>query len=272
MDPSDLCFFAMDEGFLVLPLHGRQQWIRAHRSCHFFTGGRGRFFTSGWGCWSPRQPSPHRRRGSPGHRPGPSAPAPCRAPAASAGSASTERTRTARPPYTDDIVFNGQRNSASLRLPPPPPPEEPPRRPLIFRIRRPGYNETGVGVIPNSTSPTVVATGIAGFGPQAGPSNASGRHTVTNFTGATMDVHPSFIFGTRAALRGAPPHPNPGGSSTATASAASAASAAPGASTEAAPLAPTPARLFGRVAAKDRRSGIRRGTWSPAALGLSSGH
>ncbi|RLM75482.1 protein FAR1-RELATED SEQUENCE 5-like [Panicum miliaceum] len=34
--------------------------------------------------------------------------------------------------------------------------------------------------------------------------------------------------------------------------------------------APTPARLFDRVAATDCRPGIRHGTWSPATLGLSS--
>jgi hypothetical protein len=35
-------------------------------------------------------------------------------------------------------------------------------------------------------------------------------------------------------------------------------------------VAPKPPRLFGRVAAVDRRPDIRRRTWSPAAMGASS--
>ncbi|RLN39559.1 hypothetical protein C2845_PM01G10860 [Panicum miliaceum] len=249
MDPTVLRFYASTDGFLVLPLVGtrRRRRGRRGRRCR---GGRGRRpFTGGM---------------SPGHRSGPSAPTPRQEPAMSSGNDSSERTRTATPPYPHSLVLTGNGPSpAAERLPTPTPPEEPPRRPLAFRLRRPGCTDEGVGIITdlNPSSPAAAAAGIAGFGPQAGPSNAGGRHTVTTFTGATTDVHPSFIFEIRAARRGAPPHPNPGGSSTAAASAASAA-----------PPAPTLARIFGRVAVTDRRPAIRRGTCSPAALGLSSDH
>jgi len=109
-------------------------------------------------------------------------------------------------------------------------------------------------------------TGIidANFGLQASPS--------TNVGGTTMAMHPSFIVGTRTARWGAPPFYKAGGSSTA-ASVASMPPASPAMSTDtSASTAPSTAHLLGRVAATDRRPGIRRGTWSPAALGLSSGH
>ncbi|RLN12209.1 hypothetical protein C2845_PM09G23970 [Panicum miliaceum] len=207
--------------------------------------------------------SPPRHR-SPDRRPGPFAPAPRQAPAISAGSVSSERTRTATPPHTNGLVLN--RNiplPAAVRLPTPTPPEEPPRRPLVLQLRHPGCTASGIGVIPDLNS-TTAAIGNAGFGPQAGPSNAAitsftAANTASGFAGPTMETHPSFVVGTRAARRGAPPYYNSSGLSSTAASAASAT-----------PSAPTPARLFGRVAATDRRPGIWCGTWSPAALGLSS--
>jgi hypothetical protein len=70
-------------------------------------------------------------------------------------------------------------------------------------------------------------------------------------------AHPSFTVGTMAAHRGAPPFFSDDGGP-------SSASSTP-ATEEAAAAAPSP---FGRVGVVDRRPGIRRGTWSPVALGL----
>lgn len=125
----------------------------------------------------------------------------------------------------------------------------------------------------------------ANCGPQAGHPNIGdgGGPTILSFTaanattgstGATTAVHPSFIVGTRAARRGAPPFYN--SNDRLSAIAVSAASGAPQPSPAAAPPpsaveAPSPAHIFGRVAAMDRRPGIRLGTWNPAALGLSTG-
>jgi hypothetical protein len=76
--------------------------------------------------------------------------------------------------------------------------------------------------------------------------------------GPTTAAHPSFTVGTMAARRGAPPFFfDDGGPPSASSSPAI---------EEAVATAPSP---FGRVGAVDRRPGIRRGTWSPAALGLS---
>lgn len=55
--------------------------------------------------------------------------------------------------------------------------------------------------------------GHASFGPQAGPLTRGGGDIVSStsanvtssFVGHTTDVYQSFIFGTRAARRGAPP-------------------------------------------------------------------
>ncbi|RLM70209.1 hypothetical protein C2845_PM17G02380 [Panicum miliaceum] len=291
MDPMFLRFFPLEDGFLVIPvangtgghrlrcgrsrgrffaLHDRRLAVhhrRRHRGNrgHRFRGDRGHHPSTSGRRSPPRHQSPDRRSG-------PSAPAPRQAPAMSAGSTSSERTRTATPPYTHGLVLTGNDPSpAAERLPTPTPPEEPPRRPLVLRLHRPGSNTEGIGVILDLNSTAAAATGDAGFGPRAGPLNAGGRHTVTTFTGATIDVHPSFIFGTGVARRGAPAHPNPGGYSSTAASAASAApSATPTTTASAAPEAPTPARLFGRVAAIDRRPGVRRGTWNPTTLGFSA--
>ncbi|KAG2657842.1 hypothetical protein PVAP13_1KG154705 [Panicum virgatum] len=116
----------------------------------------------------------------------------------------------------------------------------------------------------NIVAPTPPTSGNANFGLQASPS--------TNVGDTTMAMHPCFIVGTRTARWGAPPFYKAGGPSTA-ASVASTPPASPAMSTDAfASTAPSPARLFGRVTAPDHRPSIRRGTWSPAALGLSSGH
>jgi len=116
---------------------------------------------------------------------------------------------------------------------------------------------TGIVDERNVVAPTPLTSGNAGFGLQAG---------------TTMALHSSFIVGTRAARRGAPPFYKAGKPSTA-ASATSTPPTSPATPTDAsASTAPSPARLLGHMAATDRRSGIRRGTWSPAALGLSSGH
>ncbi|RLM56098.1 hypothetical protein C2845_PM10G09570 [Panicum miliaceum] len=246
--------------------------MNARRCCecrHRINGGRGQLFTGGSGRWMPRHRSPRHRRGTPalllnqGQRPGPSTPA--AAASSITTSVSSERTITTSPP-------------AAPRLPTPTPSEEPPRRPLVFRLRRPGCTEFGIRVIPDLTFSVVATAGTAGFGPQAGPSNTGGRPIVNSF--AVAGAHPSFTIGTMAARQSAPPFFNSGGPSAAAASAAAAstatdapgmAPASPSAETDATTsTTPTPARLFGRVAATDRRPGIRRGTWSPAALGLSS--
>ncbi|KAG2581419.1 hypothetical protein PVAP13_6KG028035 [Panicum virgatum] len=123
---------------------------------------------------------------------------------------------------------------------------------------------TGIVDERNVVAPTPPTSGNAGLGLQAGPS--------TNIGGTTMALHSSFIVGTRAARRGAPPFYKAGNPSTA-ASATSTPPASPATPIDAsASTAPSLARLLGHMAATDRRSGIRRGTWSPAMLGLSSGH
>ncbi|XP_039851001.1 nuclear pore complex protein DDB_G0274915-like [Panicum virgatum] len=118
---------------------------------------------------------------------------------------------------------------------------------------------TGIVDERNVVAPTPPTSSNAGLGLQAGPS--------TNIGGTTMALHSSFIVGTRAARRGTPPFYKAGNPSTA-ASATSTPPTSPATPTD----APSPTRLLGPMAATDRRSGIRRGTWSPAALGLSSGH
>ncbi|KAG2645565.1 hypothetical protein PVAP13_2KG431600 [Panicum virgatum] len=123
---------------------------------------------------------------------------------------------------------------------------------------------TGIVDERNVVAPSPATSGNAGFGLHAGP--------CANGGGTTMATHPSFIVGTRAAHWGAPPFYNSNGPSTIAASATSGAPGSPSAA--AAPsstsAASSPARTLGRVAATDRRPGIRRGTWDPAALGLSS--
>jgi hypothetical protein len=77
--------------------------------------------------------------------------------------------------------------------------------------------------------------------------------------GPTTATHRSFMVGTMAARRGAPPFFSDDGGPPSSSSTP--------ATEEAAAAAPSP---FGcRVGAVDRRPGIRRGTWSPAALGFS---
>ena len=110
-------------------------------------------------------------------------------------------------------------------------------------------------------SATVAVPENTGFGPQAGPPTIQ-SFTAANFTsgltGPSTAVHSSFIIGTMAARQGAPPFfNNAGGPPSAS-------------SVMTQEVVPKPACLFGRVAAIDRRPGIRRGTWSPASLGLSS--
>ncbi|RLM61002.1 hypothetical protein C2845_PM14G12740 [Panicum miliaceum] len=166
----------------------------------------------------------------------------------------------------------------------PTPLEEPPRRRLVFHLRQPGCTSFGIGVIPNTNTSTAAPTGNAGFDPQAGPSNVGDRHAITSFTAAnaasgfvkaTAVAHPSFTIGMMAAHRGAPPFYDASGPSTAAPAEASVmASPAPASPPSAAGTsstnAPSPPRPFGHVAATDHRPSIRRGTWSPATLGLSS--
>ena len=125
---------------------------------------------------------------------------------------------------------------------------------------------TGIVDERNVVVPMPPTSGNTGFGLQAGPS--------TKVDGTTMAMHPSFIVGKRAARRGAPPFYKSNGYSVAASAASTAPRMAPASPTPAtdasASMAPSPARLLGRVAATDRRLGIRRGTWNPAALGLSS--
>lgn len=69
------------------------------------------------------------------------------------------------------------------RLPAPMPLEEHPRRPFVLRIRRPGSNAEGVGVIPDlnvSRSMTAAAVNNADFGPQVAPP------AIRSFTAAAM--------------------------------------------------------------------------------------
>ncbi|KAG2628996.1 hypothetical protein PVAP13_3KG395504 [Panicum virgatum] len=125
---------------------------------------------------------------------------------------------------------------------------------------------TGIVDEGNVAVPTPPTPGNAGFGLQADPS--------TNVGGTTMATHPSFIVGTRAARRGAPPYYNSNGPSTVTASVPSGVPGSPsaGAAPSSTSAAPSLAQIVGHVAATDHRPGIRRGTWDPAALGLSSGN
>jgi len=191
--------------------------------------------------WSPnrRSSTGHPRRQNPGHRPGPSTPAPGQAPAISAGSTSSERTRTAMPPYTNGRVLTSTAET-------------------------------------DDTANCGPQAGHPNIGDGGGPTILSftAANATTGSTGATTAVHPSFIVGTRAARRGAPLFYN--SNDRLSAIAVSAASGAPQPSPAAAPPpsaveAPSPAHIFGRVAAMDRRPGIRLGTWNPAALGLSTG-
>jgi hypothetical protein len=199
----------------------------------------------------PRHRSPRRRRGSPppplnqGQRPGPSTLA--AAASRSSTSDSSKCTRMATP-------------SAATRLRTPTPLEETLRRPLVFRLRRRGCTAFGIRVIPDVNSTVTATPGDVGFGHQASPSTAPPSFADINATAA----RPSFIIGTMAARRGAPPFYDAGGPSTAAPTEASAtASPAPASPPSAsAPPRPTP----------PCQPGISCGTWSPAALGLSSGN
>lgn len=118
---------------------------------------------------------------------------------------------------------------------------------MTFRIRHPGTEMEGIGVITDVNAPRA-GTVNAGFGPQAGPT-AIGGH---------KETHPSFVIGTMAARRGAPPFFKENGTPV------SASSATKDAEATDAP------ENHGRKTAVDHRPGIRRGTWNPATLGLSS--
>ncbi|CAN6178198.1 unnamed protein product [Urochloa humidicola] len=182
-----------------------------------------------------------------------------------------------------------------------------PRRPLVLRLRRPGCTAFGIGVVPDLNSPAT-ANGGTGFGPQAGPSTGgipaitsfTAANAMSGFVGVTTTTHPGFTAGTMAARRGTPPFFNFGGPSTAAPQAASASTAmaalttppspasprsvleppaSSSSSMEASPSAADPdwaalvARNLRRRVAIDRRpGGRRRGTWSPVALGFSSGN
>jgi hypothetical protein len=218
--------------YLVMP-------IKTHRGrCFFCTGGARHGRRRG------RRGGRNRRfRG----RRGPRSPPPRRAsPAASSNRSST-------PPYTAGLASRSP-SLAAQRLLTPTPPEEPPRRRLVVRIRRPGTQAQGVGVIPDLNVPRpTTATGNAGFGPQAATTSTPG------LVGPTTAAHPSFTVGTMAARRGAPPFfTDDGGPPSASSTPATEET------TAAAP------NIFSRrVGAIDPRPGLRRGTWSPAALGLS---
>jgi hypothetical protein len=155
----------MDDCMLMWSLWPPHPWCRGRR----FTGGRG--------CCMPRHWIPRCRRGTPatplnqGQRPDPSTPVVVAS--SHTTNASSECTRMVTPPYTNGIVLNGQRNSTAPHLPTPTPPEDPPRRPLVFRLRLPGYTELGIGIIPNLTSPTTAMVGTTGFGPQVAPSTVA---------------------------------------------------------------------------------------------------
>jgi hypothetical protein len=166
--------------------------------------------------------------------------------------------------YTARLVHSSP-SLAAQRLPTLTPPEEPPRRRLVVRIRRPGTQTEGVGIIPDMNVPapaTETAASNDFFGPQAGPA------TIHSFTAAAMSpglaepstvVHPSFTGRTIAACRGATPFFSEAGEPPSASSTTG--------TQEATATAPS---QFGRVGTVDRRPGIRRGSWSPAALGLSS--
>lgn len=242
----DLQFFASNNGFLVLPVV-----CNHHRhALHFYTIGRcfctspdgrpighhsrGRHFRDGHN----HQSSAGRRRSppcqqSPGHWPGPSVPTPRRTPATCD---SSERTRTATPPYTEGLVLPGQRHLARLNRTTE---EEPPRRPLILRLHHHGSSTTGIRIISDLNSPATMVGGNAGFGPQAGR-------------------HPNFIIGTMAARRGAPrffPIEEP---SVPAYTMVESTTEPPVAATPS--TAPSPAQILGRIAAVDRRPDIRCGT------------
>jgi hypothetical protein len=140
--------------YLVIPIKTNQG-----RCCFCTRGAR-------HGCRRGRRGGRGRRfRG----RHGPRSPPPCRAsPAASSNRSST-------PPYTAGLVSRSP-SPAAQRLPTPTPPEEPPRHRLVVRILRPATQVEGVGVFPDLNIPadaTEMATGNAGFGPQAGPAAIS---------------------------------------------------------------------------------------------------
>jgi hypothetical protein len=179
-------------------------------------------------------------------------------------SPATSSNRSSTPPYTAGLVSRSP-SPVAQRLPTPTPPEEPPRRRLVVRIRRPATQVEGVGIFPDLNIPayaTETATHNAGFGPQAGPAAISSFTAATStpgLAGLMTAAHPSFMAGTMAAHRGAPPFFSDDGGPPS-------ASSTP-ATEEAAAASPSP---FGRVGAVDRRPGIRHGTWSPATLGLPS--
>jgi hypothetical protein len=173
---------------------------------------------------------------------------------------SSEHAWMSMSPYTAELVHRSPSRRRSVfrcgRLQ---------RSHLAVRIRRLGTQTEGVGVIPDMIVPapaTETVAGNASFGPQAGPA------TIHSFTAAAMSpgltgpstaVHPSFTAGTIVARCGAPPFFSEAGRPPSTSSTT--------ATQEATAAAPSP---FGCVGVIDRRPGIRRGIWSPVALGLSS--
>jgi hypothetical protein len=78
--------------------------------------------------------------------------------------------------------------------------------------------------------------------------------------GPSTAAHQSTMVGTMAAHRGAPPFFTDDGGPPSTSSSQATKDTAPAASS-----------IYGRrMGATDRRPGLRRGTWSPASLGLPS--
>jgi hypothetical protein len=79
-------------------------------------------------------------------------PSPRHALPAASSNHSSEHAWMSTPPYTARLVSRSP-SPAAQRLSTPTPPEEPPRRRLIVRIRRPGTQAEGVGVIPDMNVP-----------------------------------------------------------------------------------------------------------------------
>jgi hypothetical protein len=103
--------------------------------------------------------------------------------------------------------------------------------------------------------------GSAGFSPQAGSAAIHSFMTATmspGLAGSSMVVHPSLNARTMAARRSAASFFSDAGGPPSVSSTTT--------TQEAAAAAPSP---LGHIGAVDRRLGIRRDTWSPAALGLS---
>jgi hypothetical protein len=148
------------------------------------------------------------------------------------------------------------------RLQTPTPPEEHSRRPLVFRLRRPGCTTFGIGVIPNPNSSAAV--GNVGFSPQSSPGTA----TVPGFTEiAAPGAHPSFTIGIMAAHRNAPPFFNASGPSTTAppAEAASMTSEAPAVPASPPPPPPPASSAAWRPSTASQEYGVGHGALPPWA-------